>query len=350
MGPGDAAMLIHSDRVHILIDLNGYSSGSKTEIFALKPAPLQMSALGYPGTLGADYMQYKLVDPTSVPPNSTTRERFTESMLYMPHTFVVTDHREMADHIRDKQACPTRAVFGIPDDKFVFACFNQLFKLDPEIFACWMRVMKKVPGSVLWLLRFPGLGEPNIRAEAKAHGIDPTRIYFSDVLPRAEHLSRIYLADIIFDTPTYNGCSTAADALWGATPMITMCVDRMCSRMGASVLKAAGCNALVTSTLEKYEELAVTLAKDSQKLWDIREKLEIARDTSPLFNTKKWVRDFEQCLEMAWTRYEQGMPPDDIGVEAAEEFVLDLFGDKKEEEKEEAGGKSKARLLTVKDE
>merc|ERR1712166_1069440 len=198
-GPGDAAMLIHSDRIHILIDLNGYSNGSKTEIFALKPAPLQISALGYPGTLGADFIQYKLVDPMTVPPNTATRERFTEKMLYMPHTFVATDHLEMAQHVKNKKNCPTRAVFGIPDDKIVFGCFHQLFKIDPEIFACWMRAMKRVPGSVLWLLRFPGLGEPNIRAEAKAHGIDPTRIYFSDVLPRNEHLSRIYLGKLFYE-------------------------------------------------------------------------------------------------------------------------------------------------------
>jgi len=199
MGPGDAAQLIHSDRVHVLIDLNGYSGGSRTEIFALKPAPLQISAMGYPGTLGADFIQYKLVDPMTVPPNTATRERFTEKMLYMPHTFVATDHLEMAQHVKNKKNCPTRAVFGIPDDKIVFGCFHQLFKIDPEIFACWMRAMKRVPGSVLWLLRFPGLGEPNIRAEAKAHGIDPTRIYFSDVLPRNEHLSRIYLGKLFYE-------------------------------------------------------------------------------------------------------------------------------------------------------
>jgi protein O-GlcNAc transferase len=193
-----------------------------------------------------------------------------------------------------------------------------------EIFACWMRIMKRVPGSVLWLLRFPGLGEPNIRAEAKAHGIDPVRIYFSDVLPRAEHLARIYLVDIMLDTPTFNGCSSVVDSLWGGTPVVTMCVDRMCARMGASVLKAAGASELVTNTLEQYEELTVSLAKDSKKLWHIREQLEEARDVCPLFNTEKWVRDFEQCLEMAWSRYEQGAEPDDIGVEAAEPYNLIL--------------------------
>jgi protein O-GlcNAc transferase len=131
MGPGDAAQLIHSDKIHILIDLNGYSVGSKLEIFALKPAPIQISALGYPGTLGADYIDYKLVDPISVPPRSQSRDRFVEKMLYMPHTFACTDHREIASHVKDKNNCPTRAVFGIPDDKIVFGCFHQLFKIDP---------------------------------------------------------------------------------------------------------------------------------------------------------------------------------------------------------------------------
>jgi len=253
---------------------------------------------------------------------------------------------------QDKHSCPTRAVFGIPDDKIVFGCFHQLFKIDPEIFACWMRILKRVPGSVLWLLRFPGLGEPNLRAEAKAHGIEPSRLHFSDVLPRNEHLSRVYLVDIMLDTTTYNGCSTVADALWGGTPMVTMAVDRMCSRMGASVLQAAGCHDLVTHTLEQYEELAVTLAKDSKQLWQIREQLEEARDVCPLFNTAKWVRDFEQCLEMAWSRYEQGLAPEDIGVEAAEPFRLDLMGKAKVvevEETEEEAPPQKKRLLTVED-
>jgi protein O-GlcNAc transferase len=131
MGPGDAAQLIHSDKIHILIDLNGYSNGSKLEIFALKPAPIQISALGYPGTLGADFIDYKLVDPTSVPSKTSTRDRFVEKMLYMPYTFVCTDHHETANHIKDKNNCPTRAVFGIPEDKIVFGCFHQLFKIDP---------------------------------------------------------------------------------------------------------------------------------------------------------------------------------------------------------------------------
>ena len=152
------------------------------------------------------------------------------------------------------------------------------------------------------------------------------------------------IVDIMLDTPTYNGCSTVADSLWGATPMISMAVDRMCSRMGASVLNAGGCQDLVTHTLEQYEELAVELAKDSKKLWKIREQLEEARDISPLFNTKKWVRDFEQCLEMAWSRYEQGQAPDDIGVEASTPFKLDLLGKGEEDVGE---GKDKKRLLTV---
>ena len=209
--------------------------------------------------------------------------------------------------------------------------------------------MKRVPGSVLWLLRFPGLGEPNIRAEAKAHGIDPTRIYFSDVLPRAEHLARVYLVDIMLDTPTYNGCSSVVDSLWGGTPIVTMCVDRMCARMGASVLKAAGASELITTTLEQYEELTVTLAKDSKQLWHIREQLEDARDHSPLFNTKKWTRDFEQCLEMAWSRYEQGLEPDDIGVEITELYTLNLLSAEKKDDGGNDGGKM-INLLTVNEE
>lgn len=356
MGPGDAAKLIYADRVHVLVDLNGYSSGSCLEIFALRPAPIQISALGYPGTLGADYIQYKLADPVAVPRESSTRERFIENMLYMPHSFVVSDHKQTADHVLDKDACPTRAVFGIPEDKFVFACFNQLFKIDPEIFACWMRIMKRIAGSVLWLLRFPGLGEANIRAEAKAHGIDPSRIYFSDVLPRQEHLLRVYLADICLDTPLYNGCASSCDVLWSGTPMISLATEGLCSRTGASVLAAAGVPELAVSTLDQYEELAVKLAKDTSGLWDLRQKLENLRHNSPLFDTERWVRDFEQCLEMAWGRYERGEDPTDLIVASEEaKTVSSPVGDTASAAKPDESangdnsGGAKKRLLTVDD-
>ena len=255
--------------------------------------------------------------------------------------------RQTATRVLDKGACPTRAVFGIPEDKFVFACFNQLFKIEPEIFACWMRVMKRTAGSVLWLLRFPGLGEANVRAEAKAHGIDPSRIYFSDVLPRQDHLLRIYLADLCLDTPIYNGCASSCDVLWGGTPMISMAAEGMSSRTGASVLAAAGVPELAVTNLEQYEELAVKLSKDTSGLWEMRQKLERIRHESPLFDTERWVRDFEQCVEMAWARYEQGLGVTDIVV--ASDEAKTLVGEEGGAVKGGGDG-AKKRLLTVDDE
>ena len=238
----------------------------------------------------------------------------------------------------NKDECPSRRVYGIPEGKFVFCCFNQLFKIDPEIFAVWMSILKRTPNSVLWLLRFPGLAEANLRAEAKAHGIDDKkRLFFSDVVPREEHLCRVYLADLFLDTPVFNARSSAADALWGGTPIVTLAVEQVVSRTCASMLTAAGLPDLITTSLEEYEELAVKLGKDHQRLHEITQQLESTRETCPLFDVAAWVRNFEAGLVTAWERHEKGMEPDHINVRKGED----------EEAKSEAKEESRKPLLRV---
>merc|ERR1712070_1312086 len=314
----DAARLINQDGVHILVNLNGYTKGARNEIFALRPAPIQVSYMGFCGTMAADYIQYLIADKHVVPETPEHRENYTEKLVRMPHTYFVNDHMQSAQDVLDPDKCPTRAVYNVPEDKFVFCNFNQAYKLSPEIFDVWCNILKRVPNSILWLLRFPALSEVNIYAEAKARGIKQSRIHFTDVAPKDEHLKRGYLADLFLDTPVCNAHTTGCDILWGGTPMITLVGDKMASRVGASLLSAANLSELITHTPEEYEELAVTLALDMDKLWELRKRLEDNRETCPLFDTARWVRAAEKGFQMVWARHEEGKPPDDIEVPEVE--------------------------------
>ncbi|ETK73827.1 hypothetical protein F442_19652 [Phytophthora nicotianae P10297] len=310
---GDAARTIHADGIHILVNLNGYTKGARNEIFALQPAPVQVSYMGFCGTLGADYIQYMVGDATVVPPEY--RRYFTEKQINMPHSYFVNDHKQSARDVLDTDKCPTRADYGVPEDKFVFCNFNQVYKIDPVTFTTWMNILKRVPNSVLWLLRFPPIAEANIRAEARARGVkDQTRLIFTDVAPKDEHLKRGYLADLFLDTPECNAHTTGCDILWGGTPMVTMPKDRMATRVASSLLRAANMSELITNSLEEYEELAVALASDMDRLWELRRRLEDERLHCPLFDTQRWVRNLETGLCMAWERHENGLALDHIDV------------------------------------
>ena len=207
----EAVNLIRADRVHILINLNGYTKGSQNEIFALRPAPIQMSLMGFCGTMGAPFMDYLFADPTVIP--SEFRTYYDEKIISMPHSFFVNDHKQSARFILDNSQSVKRAQYGIEEDKFVFCCFNQLYKIDPTLFDTWMRILKRVPNSVLWLLRFPQDGEENIFNEARKRGLRHDQIVFSDVAPKDEHLARCVLADLSLDTMSYNSHTTACDLL-----------------------------------------------------------------------------------------------------------------------------------------
>ncbi|DAZ95244.1 TPA: hypothetical protein N0F65_002356 [Lagenidium giganteum] len=312
MSNGDAARMIHADGIHILINLNGYTKGARNEIFALKPAPIQVSYMGFCGTLGADYIQYMVGDAVVVPKEH--RRFFSEKIINMPHSYFVNDHKQSALEVLDTEKCPTRAHYGVPEDKFVLCNFNQVYKIDPQTFTTWMNILKRVPNSILWLLRFPPIAEANIRAEARARGIKDHRLHFTDVAPKDEHLKRGYLADLFLDTPECNAHTTGCDILWGGTPMITMAKDRMASRVASSLLRAANLSELIASSLEEYEELAVALASDMERLWEIRRNLEESRLTCPLFDTDRWVKNLESGLTMVWERHEAGQEPDHIDV------------------------------------
>ncbi|CAM9171507.1 unnamed protein product, partial [Ectocarpus fasciculatus] len=309
----ETTKLIRNDKVLILVDLNGYTKNAKTEIFALKPSPIQMHYMGFPGTMGADFYDYIVADPVVIP--EAFRMYYREKILYLPHTFVVNDHKQAYPGVFEKEKRLTRAKYGLSEDKFVFCNFNQLYKIGPEIFDVWMRILKRVPNAVLWLLRWPGLAEANLLQEAKKRGVREDQLHFSDVAPKQEHISRGYLADLSLDTPVTNSHTSACDTLWSGTPLLTLPGDRMASRIAASVLTAVGLEELICSSFAEYEEMAVTLALDVDKLYQLRRRLEGSRKTCAAFDTQRFVKNLEAGFEGAWELFDNGLPPDYLFVE-----------------------------------
>mmetsp|Transcript_41710 Transcript_41710/g.96443 ORF Transcript_41710/g.96443 Transcript_41710/m.96443 type:complete len:999 (+) Transcript_41710:300-3296(+) len=312
----DAARLIHSDGVHVLVNLNGYTKGARNEIFALRPAPIQISYMGFCGTMGAEYIQYMIADPHVIPREDAHQRYYSEKIAYMPHSYFVNDHRQSSRYILDETDSEqkTRADYGVPEDKFVYCNFNQLYKIDPAIFDVWCSVLKRVENSILWLLRFPPAGEANIRAEARKRGVKEEQIFFSDVAPKEEHIRRGKLAEVFLDTPQCNAHTTGCDILWSGTPLITVTGGKMATRVATSLLHAAELGECVCSDLQSYEELAVDLAVNDERYMAMRSKLEINRETLPLFDTRRWVRNMEEGLHMMWNRYMQGLEPDHIDI------------------------------------
>ena len=325
----DAAQLIYNDGIHILVNLNGFTKGAKNELFALRPAHVQLSMVGFCGTSGASYMDYMVADPITIP--SENRSFYTEKILYMPHTYVINDHKQSARFVVDGSvAPPTRGRYGLSEDKFVFCNFGQLYKIDPLIFDTWMNILKRVQNSVLWLLKFPPDGEVNIRAEARKRGVREDQIHFSDVAANDEHLLRGGLADLFLDTSVCNAHTTSCDILWSGTPLITLIGDRMSSRVSASILTSIGTPELVCESYEEYEEMAVSLAEDSEQLFTFRRKLERSRENCAAYDTERWVRNLEAGYDEIMGKLERDQLYEDIYIEdvlpVAIESDESLFG------------------------
>lgn len=286
----DAARRINVDNVDILVDLTGYTKDSRSGILALRPAPCQVNFLGYPGTMGADFVDYILADRFVAP--SQSRDHYTEKLAHLPNCFFPTDsHAEIASNVPDRTACE------LPQNGMVFCCFNRAYKITPQIFAVWMRLLKAVPNSVLWLSDNGRLANDNLRIHAKTHGIDPGRIVFAaKVKTAADHLARHKLADLFLDTSPYNAHTTCLDALWAGLPVVTCSGDTFTSRVAGSLLNVLGMPELITYDLEAYYQLALALAKDRRRLAAARDKLTSNRDSSPLFDSVTYTRDLEQLF------------------------------------------------------
>lgn len=413
---GKAADKINTDGIHILVNMNGYTKGARNEIFALRPAPIQVMWLGYPGTSGASYMDYIITDCVTSPLELASQ--FSEKLAYMPKTFFIGDHKQMFPHLNERvilsgnsganentklpdnvalingtdlslfmdrtevkkvtesfalktidsestvqvslavaqlgtvepietminsgqvqasinginvqnglitnqtnnrtatgEEVPrsvivtTRQQYGLPLDAVVYCNFNQLYKIDPPTLQLWVRILKRVPNSVLWLLRFPVVGEANMLAAAQSLGLPSGRILFSNVAAKEEHVRRGQLADVCLDTPLCNGHTTGMDVLWAGTPMVTLPGETLASRVAASQLATLGCPELIASNPQDYEEIAVRLGTDPEYLRAVRAKVWLRRCQSPLFNCQTYAKDMERLYQRMWQRFASGEKP-----------------------------------------
>lgn len=297
--------LARQHNLDIAVDLVGYTTQSRPGIFALRAAPVQVNFLGYPGTMGASFMDYIIADTTVIPASS--REYYSEKVVHMPGSYQANDR---ARHVAEKVF--TRAELGLPEKGFVFCCFNNNFKITPSVFNSWMRIMTTVPDSVLWLLADNADVSINLRKEAVAHGVAAERLVFAPRVGPAEHLARHRAADLFLDTLPYTAHTTASDALWAGVPIVTCTAESFAARVAASLLKAVGLPELVTSSPNDYEALAIALARDPSRLAALKQKLTENRMTAPLFDTVSYTRALEAAFRQMQDRQATGLGPDHI--------------------------------------
>jgi protein O-GlcNAc transferase len=290
MSDAEAAATIRADGIDILVDLAGYTTHSRSEIMAMRPAPVQFCYNGFPGSMGADFIDYFVTDRVCSPPGQ--QSQFTEELVYLPDSCMIYDNRQKIS------ARPvSRAEFSLPEQGFVYCCFNNGYKIEPVMFDVWMRVLKRTPGSVLWLLSSNESMIHNLRREAVQRGVSADRLVFAAVLPVEEHLTRYRLADLFLDTLYFNAVTTAADALWAGVPVLTYPGSTFISRWAASMLKVIGLDDMVAESLAAYEERACDLAKHPEALAAIKQRLDSNRLTQPLFDTERYVRQLETVYQ-----------------------------------------------------
>ncbi len=304
----DIADTIAAAGIDILIDMMGYTVGARPGALARRPAPVQMSYIGYPGSLGAHWMDYILADRTTIPAEHFGY--FTEKVIWMPDTYQVNDRKRAIGAPLD------RASQGLPATGFVYVCMNHTFKIQPAIFAIWMRLLAAVPGSVLWLVDDTPETTRNLLQSARQHGIDPSRLIFAPRAPLAAHLARLALADLFLDTLPYNAHATGSDALWAGVPVLTCLGGTFAGRVGASLLQAAGIADLVTTSLDAYEAQALDLARNPARLTAIRQRLATNRSTCALFDSPRFRDHLEAAYHLMWDRHCAGLPPAHIAVPA----------------------------------
>ena len=298
----EVATLSRSMGIDIAVDLGGFTQGSRTAIFAMRAAPLQISYLGYLGTMGAEYIDYLLADATLVP--VAQQPHYTEKILYLPSYQANDSTRRIAE----KRF--TREELRLPPAGFVYCCFNASCKITPSTFDGWMRILTRVPGSVLFLYAECGEVESNLRNEARRRGVDGARLVFGERLPAPEYLARYRAADLFLDTLPYNAGTTASDALWAGLPVLTCLGDTFAGRMAASLLKGIELPEMITATQECYEDLAVELALRPQRLAAIRQKLADNRLKTPLFDIRRFTKNIEAGYGKIYDRYHAGLQPE----------------------------------------
>ncbi|MCC7326626.1 MAG: tetratricopeptide repeat protein [Burkholderiales bacterium] len=305
----EVAVLLREQEIDIAVDLNGHTLGSRTGALALRPAPVQVSYLGYPGTLGADFVDYVLADRFVIP--GEQRAHYAERVVWLPDAFQANDRRR-----KIATRAPVRAEAGLPEKGVVFCAFNNSYKITPAMFDVWMRVLRYHEASTLWLLGGEAVLEHNLRAQARRRGVDSARLVFAQRLPYAEHLARLRLADLFLDTFPFNGGTTASDALRAGLPVLTLAGGAMASRMAGSLLHAIGLPELVTSSEAAYETMALALAYAPERIAALKATLAVNRDTHPLFDTDRFRRHLEAAYIAMVERSRAGKAPAAFAVTA----------------------------------
>ncbi len=306
--PEEIAALAREKRIHIAVDLNGYTAFSRPAIFAAGAAPVQVNYLGYPGTLGGDVYHYIVGDRFVTPPEHY--DGFAERVVTMPHAYLVTN--DIKRHVPPRLS--TRRELGAPEIGFIFACFNASFKITPDVFDVWMRLLAAVDGSVLWLNDAGPTAKRNLRREAKERGVAPERLIFAPRTPGLEYLARYKVADLFLDTFYYNAHATGSEALMMGLPVVTRIGPAFAGRVGASLLTTLGLPELIGADSAAYERIALNLARDPAALARVRDRLTRNVAASPLFDTKGYTRHLEAAYHEMWRRNQQGLAPDHIVV------------------------------------
>jgi predicted O-linked N-acetylglucosamine transferase (SPINDLY family) len=296
--------------IDIAVDMKGHTLGARPRIFALRPAPVHVSFLAYPGTMGTDFLDYLVADRHVIP--EADRSHYSEQVIYLPGSYQVNDAA------RTGARQPTRREVGLPDAGIVFCCFNSIYKLTPIVFDAWMRVMAAVPGSVLWLLESSAVAAQNLRREAVKRGVDAARLIFAPRVEPTHHWARNALADLSLDTHPCNAHTTASDALWAGVPIITLAGSTFTSRVATSLLHAVGLGHLSVTSLEAYERLAIRLATGPQELRRLKEQLWTARTTSSLFDPGLYAKRLEAAYVEIWARSQRGESPSPVVIVGTE--------------------------------
>ena len=302
------ANLVRSSDVDILVDLMGFTTESRTGILAGRPAPIQVNYLGYAGSMGARYIDYILADRCVIP--EERRKYYSEKVVYLPDSYMANDSKR-----KISERSLRRSEYNLPETAFVFCSFNNSYKIVPQTFNIWMRLLRQLGNSVLWLSNTNETAIRNLRREAQNRGVDPGRLVFAQQLPRNEdHLARHELADLFLDTLPYNAHTTASDALWAGLPVLTCLGETFAGRVAASLLNAIGLPELITTTPDAYERMAIDLATHPEKMAIIKTKLADNRLTTPLFDTKLFTKHIETAYTAMYQRHQAGFAPDHIVV------------------------------------
>jgi protein O-GlcNAc transferase len=303
----DTARILRNLEIDIAVDLKGYTEEARPRILAHRVAPVQAHYLGFPGSLGADYIDYLIADAVTIP--GEHRPYYAEKIVTLPGSYQCNDEeREIAEKT------PSRGECGLPDKGFVFCCFNNSYKIMPETFAIWMRLLQKIDASVLWLLDDNEAAVRNLRKEAQANGVSPSRLIFAPRVSLAEHLARHRLADLFLDTLPYGAHTTASDALWAGLPVLTQVGTAFAGRVAASLNNAVGLPEMTVNSAQEYEDLALRLATTPQTLVAVKEKLAANRGQAPLFDTSRFTRNLETAYTLIWRRAMAGEPPADLMI------------------------------------